>query len=199
MVSECNDHQKELLQDVASLTGDRKTSSLPDHCDPYLLANDFGKFFIKKIEKITKDINDICGSEAIETNSMTLQSQSFVILSRFDVLSEEDVRNLIMKSASKHCQLDLVPIWLVKKCIDVLVPVITNMINLSLAYGCFPDAWKCALIKPLLKKLGPCFLFKNFRPVSNLPYVSKPTEKAVVYQLNDHTESNELLPEKASA
>ncbi len=52
MVSECNDHQKELFQDVASLTGNRKTSSLLDHCDPYLLANDFGKFFIKKIEKI---------------------------------------------------------------------------------------------------------------------------------------------------
>ena len=39
----------------------------------------------------------------------------------------------------------------------------------------------------------------GFRPVSNLPYVSKLTEKAVVDQLNDHTESNELLPEKASA
>ena len=73
------------------------------------------------------------------------------------------------------------------------------MINLSLSNGCFPDAWKCALISPLLKKLGLDLLFQNFRPVSNLPYVSKLTEKAVVDQLNDHTESNELLPENASA
>ena len=50
-----------------------------------------------------------------------------------------------------------------------------------------------------MKKLGLDFLFKNFRPVSNLPYISKLTEKAAVHQLNDHTESNKLLPEKASA
>ena len=49
-----------------------------------------------------------------------------------------------------------------------------------------------------MKKLGLDFLFKNFRPVSNLPYVSKLTEKAVIVQWNYHTESNELLPEKAS-
>ena len=46
MVSQCNGDQKKLFQVVASLTGDTKTSSLPDHGDPYLLANDFGKFFI---------------------------------------------------------------------------------------------------------------------------------------------------------
>ena len=50
-----------------------------------------------------------------------------------------------------------------------------------------------------INKLGLDFLFKNFRPVSNLPYVSKLTEKAVVDQFNDHIESNELLPENASA
>ena len=106
---------------------------------------------------------------------MTLPNQSSIIFSKFDVLSEDDVRNFIMKSASKHCQLDPAPTWLVKKCIEVLLPVITNMMNLSLSYGCFPDAWKYALIRPLLKKLGLDFLFKNFRLVSNLPYVSNPS------------------------
>ena len=43
MVSERNGDQKKLFQVVAYLTGDEKTSSLPDHRDPYLLANDFGK------------------------------------------------------------------------------------------------------------------------------------------------------------
>ena len=197
LVSECNGDQKKLFQVVASLTGDKNTSSLPDHRDPYLLANDFSKFFIKKIEKIQKNIDDICESEAIETNK--LPNQSDVFFSEFDVLSEEDVRNLIMKSTSKHCHLDPAPTWLVKKCIDVLLPVITNMMNLSLSSGCFPDAWKCAVVRPLLKKLGLDLLFQNFRPVSNLPYVFKLTEKAVADKLNEHTKSKEILPEKASA
>ena len=147
LVSECDGDQKKLFQVIASLTGDKKTSLLlPDHRDPYLLANDFGKFFIKKIEKIQKNIDDICESEVIETNSMALPNQSGVIFSKFDVLSEEDVRNFIMKSGSKHCHLDPAPTWLVKKCKNVLLPMIAKMINLSLSYGCFPDAWKCALI-----------------------------------------------------
>ena len=72
------------------------------------------------------------------------------------------------------------------------------MINLSLSSGYSPDAWRCALIKPLLKKPELDILFKNFRPVSNLPYVFKLKEKAVADQLNNHNESIELLPEKAS-
>ena len=94
-----------------------------------------------------------------------------------------------MKSTSKHCHLDPAPTLL----------VITNMMNLSLSSCCFLDAWKCAVVRPLLKKLGLDLLFQNFRPVSNLPYVSKLTEKAVVDKLNEHTKSKELLPENASA
>ena len=43
----------------------------------------------------------------------------------------------------------------------------------------FPVAWKEALVLPLLKKPGLDILFTNFRPVSNLPFVSKLTESAV--------------------
>ena len=89
MVPECNGDQKKLFQVVESLTGDKKTSSLPDHRDPYLLANDFGKFFIKRIEKIQKDSDNICESEATETNRMTLPNHSSVTFSKFDVLSEK--------------------------------------------------------------------------------------------------------------
>ena len=42
---------------------------------------------------------------------------------------------------------------------------------MSLKSGQFPVAWKEALFLPLLKKPGHIF-FKNFRPVSNLPFVS---------------------------
>eukprot|EP00795_Rhopilema_esculentum_P004139 gene4139-20323_t len=132
-------------------------------------------------------------ANTIETDRCKYLSR---LVSEYD---EEDVRNRIMKSTSKHFYLDPAPTWLVKECIDVLLPVITNMMNLSLSSGFFPVAWKCAVVRPLLKKLGLDLLFEDFRPVSNLPYVSKLTKKAVVDKLNEHTKSNELLPEKASA
>ena len=49
----------------------------------------------------------------------------------------------------------------------------TKLINLSFDTGRFAEAWKEALVLPSLKKPGLDFAFKNFRPVSNLSYISK--------------------------
>ena len=68
----------------------------------------------------------------------------------------------------------------------MLLPVFTKIIYLSLESGVFADNWKCALVNPLLKKLGLDLVFKNFRPVSNPQYVSKFTERAVFNQVHDH-------------
>ena len=50
----------------------------------------------------------------------------------------------------------------------------------------FQKIGKWHLFFPLLKKLGLDIIFENFRPVSNLPFVSKTAEKAVLGQLLDH-------------
>ena len=68
------------------------------------------------------------------------------------------------------------------------------MINLSLNSGEFADDWKCGLINPILKKPGLDLLYKNYRPVSNLPYVSKLTEKVVFNQVYDHMVANAIFP-----
>ena len=61
--------------------------------------------------------------------------------------------------------------------------------------GSMPDSLKQATVKPLLKKpsLDPNIL-KNFRPVSNLPFVSKLSgkKKTVLSQLLVHLEGNNL-------
>ena len=73
------------------------------------------------------------------------------------------------------------------------------MINLSLESGLFADDWKCALVLPLLKKPGLDLLYKNYRPVSNLQYVSKLTEKAVFEQIHTHMTTHSLYPEFQSS
>ena len=66
------------------------------------------------------------------------------------------------------------------------------MINMSLESGQFASAWKEALVKPTLKKPGLAIEYKNFRPVSNLRYVSKLTEGAMASQLMEHMTVNSL-------
>jgi hypothetical protein len=55
-----------------------------------------------------------------------------------------------------------------------------------------PDTLKHAIITPLLKKLNLELIKKNYRPVSNLPFLSKLIERAVASQLIDHLSENEL-------
>ena len=68
------------------------------------------------------------------------------------------------------------------------------MINLSLLSGYVPQSFKVAVIKPLLKKptLDPGVL-ANYRPISNLPFLSKILEKVVAKQLCDFLHNNSLF------
>ena len=122
-----------------------------------------------------------------------------VKLSQFSELSENKVRQLIESSSNATCLLDPLPTWLFKVCIDALASKVTDLVNHSLTKGYVPDQWKTALVTPLQKKVGSDTDFKNYRPVSNLPFISKIVEKAVVDQLLRHCEENALLPDCQSA
>ena len=109
-------------------------------------------------------------------------------------MSEGDVRKLIEGFPKKTCILDPMPTSLVINCIDVRLPVITKIINLSLESGSFASNWKCALVNRLLKKSGLDLVLKNYKPVSNLQFVSKLTERAVFNPLDEHMMANDIYP-----
>jgi len=73
-------------------------------------------------------------------------------------------------------------------------------VNKSLTKGCFQVTFKEAIVRPLLKRdgLDPSDL-KNYRPVSNLPLLSKLLERLVQYRLLAHLNGNNLLPGWQSA
>ena len=69
--------------------------------------------------------------------------------------------------------------------IDVLLPFITALINASLSQGRLPMSQKQAFVTPLLKKAGlDAADVANYRPVSNLTFLSKTVERVVAKQLN---------------
>ncbi|KAK6174094.1 hypothetical protein SNE40_017434 [Patella caerulea] len=114
-------------------------------------------------------------------------------LDEFPPASFEEIKNLILKSSSKCCDLDPIPTWLIKHCIDELVPVIAHIVNTSLNLGDVSSILKSALVNPLLKKSNlDRNVLKNFRPVSNLSFLSKIIEKVVAARLKDHLSINNL-------
>ena len=87
-----------------------------------------------------------------------------------------------------------------KKFSNLLAPFIALLFHVSLTTGQFPDSFKHAIVIPLLKKYNlDKFSLKNYRPVSNLPFLSKLMEKAVQTQLQRHLDSNSLMPPLQSA
>ena len=112
----------------------------------------------------------------------------------------QEVEKLLMWSPAKSCGLDPVPTWLLKQHAECLVPIITNIVNISLADGVFPDHFKTAHVFPLIKKATlDCNALKNYRPVSNLPYISKIVEKVVAARLQKHLQDNQLYEPMQSA
>ena len=82
----------------------------------------------------------------------------------------------------------------------MLAPLITRIINKSLEKGCVPDELKYTNILPLIKKddLDKDIL-KNYRPVSNLTFVSKLLEKVVPERLENHLNKYDLWSTMQSA
>ena len=71
---------------------------------------------------------------------------------------------------------------------------------MTLPSGLFPSAFKSAIMKPLLKKTTLNLdILKNYRPVSNLSFLSKILEKVVLRQLSNHLLTNNLFYSHQSA
>ena len=79
------------------------------------------------------------------------------------------------------------------------IEIITHIVNISLRKGSFAIDWKTAIVHPLLKKLGPELIKKNYIPVSNLYLLSKLVEFCMLKQLISHCNTNTLIPDFQSA
>lgn len=78
--------------------------------------------------------------------------------------------------------------------IDLLLPYWLELVNLSLSTGSI-DCLKSAVITPLLKEADDILdseLYKNYRPVSNLIFLSKLVERCVASRLENHMKTNSL-------
>ena len=121
-------------------------------------------------------------------------------LTYFKTVSSEFVKSIIMSSPNKSCALDPLPTHILNLTLDSVVDCITDIINESLITGTVPSCFKNAIVTPLIKNqnLNQNEL-KNYRPVSNLPFVSKILEKVVARQIVTHIEMFNLLEINQSA
>ena len=188
IIHENSKDQKILFKTVNKLLQKNRPQRYPSAPSNGALANCFADFFTEKIAKIHRSLSEkypsadptpypdnVCSAELCEFNEVT----------------QEDVKAFATKSMSKSCQLDPIPASILKGCFEVLLPVITKIVNLSLLTGFMPDTLKLAESLPTLKKPDADYeQYLNFRPISNLPLVSKVIEKAIADQFIHHISTN---------
>ncbi len=156
-------------------------------------SNDFMNFFTDKIDNIRNTITNVDSTASSTSASFIAPKEK---LQCFTTIGQDELNKLITASKPTTCLLDPVPTKLLKELLPVAEQPLLNIINSSLSLGHVPKPFKLAVIKPLIKKpkLDPCEL-ANYRPISNLPFMSKILEKVVSAQLcsflqkNDSTET----------
>ena len=94
-------------------------------------------------------------------------------LSTLQPVTAAEVTKLLKKAPAKHCRLDPVPTWLVKRATAQFAPILATLCNASFQAGSLPTSQKHALVSARLKKpqLDPADT-NSYRPISQLSFAS---------------------------
>jgi len=136
------------------------------------MCDKFASYFASKIEKVKSSVME-CVKQIITPPVYPTKTPT-TSLDLFSLATETEVLRVIKRLPSKTSTLDYIHASVIKSCEDVLVPLITRLINLSFHDGCFQEKFKQAQVTPHLKKPG---LDQNdpssYRPISNLNTIGK--------------------------
>ena len=168
------------------------------HCgkllsNPGEMASAVNEYFIDKIRILKSN------SHVQEANLDVLDkflSTKSVPAEGFEVkeVSTEALEKLFKKMKGKRsCGLDWICGYSLKLVAKDLIQELRILINLSIRNQRFTSQWKRAKILPGYKNKGNRFELKYYRPLSNLPEVSKLAEKVVYDQLYDYLDLNDLI------
>ena len=194
----CTGDKKATFKVFDKLLGKNKDVQLPAHDNEVDLCNEFEQFFYDKVYNIRNDISTHLSNDKPYIVNNAFQSRER--LSDFSILPDNDIYDIFNSLNNKYCKLDPISAKLFKQCLPYLLPYVKYIMNSSLQSGTVPSRFKEALVKPKIKGNNlDQDLLHNFRPLSNLSYLSKGLERCVLKQLVCHLDNNNLFGEFQSA
>ena len=190
-IEECYNYTKKLYGLVNCPTGRKPDNPFPEYTDQQAMANEFTDYFIGKITKIC---------DSLEDNLKYIpRGKPKGVLSHSRSITEMELIWTINGMPTKSCEYDAIPTGLLKKILPSIAKTLTHIGNVSLEKGILATRWKTVIIWPLLKKTGLKLLTSNYRPVSNLVFLSKAREKVVLEQFTANCDEFKMMPDYQSA
>ena len=140
--SKCGTNTKKLYKTLNQIIGKHKEVILPLEKDTHC-ANNLLQFFMNKIKNVNLE-----NYELFTLPSNCLNHKLEVV----NEISTKEVKKIIMESKPTTCRSDPIPSTVVKHHLNILLPIITRIINWSLKTGSFHKVWKRSIITPLQKR-----------------------------------------------
>jgi hypothetical protein len=195
-IQSCNGDQKALFRFVKRILGNDSSKQYPVMIDENSnilidvdMANQFNSYFTKKIHNIRQTMPMTSYNTSLSQSALSNCGP----LSHFSSCSEQEISKLLKATGGcKSSFSDILPSNLLSYCCDDLVPYLTYLVNLSLSTGSFENL-KEAYITPTHKNSSKPNPMDNYRPVSDLSFISKLIERVVLARINEHLTENNLL------
>ena len=181
VIEAASNSQKSLYKVVDEVLDKKAERILPAHTDPVALANTFNQYYIDKIDKLRDSIPPANCEETYE--KIYFEGEK---LKSFAPTTTEEVKELIKEHGVKTSAEDPLPAVLLQSVMEELIPLYVELVNKSFKEGTL-DGIKHSEIDPLLKKYGlDSNVYKNYRPVNNLVFLSKLVERIAQKRIDRH-------------
>ena len=148
LVSSSSDNPRRLWQTVNKLLNRKSASSLPSSSAATSIADRFAHFFTDKISNLRLSLGNNSSCSSQHSPSAPVAPSDFSVLNLPPNRKCTRSYSIVLISS---VILILSPTWLLKECASVIIPTITNIVNLSLNSNHF---------HPVLKKS--VFFFSSY-------------------------------------
>lgn len=192
-VESCGGDQKKLASIINTLLGKENQIQRPSSASDTESAECFVDFFTSKIVTIRHGL-DTSPNEELSVVFQPLQNPK-TVLSSFRCVDENEILSYVRSLNKTFCLLDPINVSKLPSVHYPMAKFISKIVNRCFSEGNFPISERHAILRPSLKKPGlDSENMQNYRPVSNLSFLSKIIERAILTQLLPLLRQNEIIP-----
>ena len=161
--------------------------------NPRDIANAFNDTFLKKV----RDLRAQVGGDAQVDPKVRLQKfldKRTDAIPTFELksITKRILRNILKKrKGNRSSGYDYIDGYSVKLAAPLIEDILLHLVNLTIEKSEYPTLWKVNKVSPQFKK-GDKTKGENWRPVTDLVFVSKLAEAAVFDQVSEHFRKNKL-------
>ena len=150
------------------------------HTAPKDIANAINSSFLDKVKKLGRKIpnsTNICPS--VRLNKYLSNKDKPQIQFEIKPIDKYQLRKLLKKrKVNRSSGTFFIDGYSIKLAAPLIEDILLHLVNLSILSSIFPRSWKTNKVSPQFKK-GDRMLGENWRPVTDIVFVSKLVEAAI--------------------